>query len=188
MNASTDERRHAAYHEAGHAVVGCFASNVLKQRLVEIFITNAPAPASAPLMPPGKWRGYANFTPTTIPPNEPPEIAFAYAVQAAGGQIAEEKCGGNPDALDIEGDTININHWASQNAIICNVDVSLVEARVRQKAGELSEEQWPIIERVAADLLATSYEQRTTMAWGDGECHYLSGDQVRAIIDGVAAL
>jgi hypothetical protein len=174
---------HAAYHEAAHAVVGCVVSEVLKERLAEVFITDEKGPQDSA----GTWRGYAFFPPTDINADEPTDVAFAYAVQVASGQKAEERAGGTPDLCAIAGDLQTFHDWAHK-AAANGEDVGAVMKRARAEAQRLVDKHWALIQEVAEELVDTPYEVHSLLApnwqWGSGKTHYLSGAGVRDILGG----
>ena len=182
-----DERRATAYHEAGHAVVGCSLSPILRSRLVEAFITDAPPPGgSAAVHGTTGWRGCAFFPPEDLDGSEDDEtkdVLWAMMVQTAAGQIAERRCGGCPDPDHLAGDEENIGRLAvTHSTLLPCAEMDTFIADARTEAERLVDRHWEVIEKVAEALLATLYQKQRTQAWGWGTAHYMTGDEVRNLI------
>lgn len=200
---SADERRYAAFHEAGHAIIGCAFSTTLGDRLGFVSIGKAQTESDRPPLldlpflqnDSYKWAGIADFPHPnedrstadsagtyTLMDIEPKDIVYAYCVQIAAGKYAEKIVHKKVDPADIANDEANLSDWAvTFDDHAPEKEINRLIYRARKQARILVKEHTPDIERVANTLLSTPYTTEQEIPF-DKPVHYLSGDQVRQII------
>ncbi len=179
-----DQRHFAAFHEAGHAVLGYFTYP--RARIREVFIAGGPPLSGSPLPDPnGEWRGRAEFS-FDVPRNGDPLLAFADMMQTVAGEMAERNAGGCPSGTELQNDQAEFADQTQAAVGSLYLPPSLANYRASSQTLEDAARHLAVqvliaypraVQAIVDALLGAPYRRWRVLSpgYGTGYCHRITG-------------